>query len=329
MAKPSYKKEIIYEYLEKYPFSSSRALARIIAKENPLDFTENGARSQIQYYRDGHKGKETQFTRTEKTKKKYMAKNFTAPQSDYVETKPFIIPKLNNKILLLSDIHLPYHDVEALEVAINYGVKKGVNAVYLNGDTLDMYQASRYVKDRRNRDLGEELEMCRNFLKDLQEIFNCPIYYKIGNHEDRWENYLMVNAPELLGIADFKLDVLLKMAQYGVQLVESKQIAYAGDLAILHGHELTGGAYSAVNTAKGLFNKAKEYSIVGHHHQTSTHSENTLSGNSIVTWSVGCLAGLKPDYMPLNKWNHGFAYIETKDEEFHIENLRIKKGKIF
>jgi predicted phosphodiesterase len=329
MSKPTYKKEIIYEYLEKYPLASTRGLARIIAKENPLDFKETSARTALQYYRDGYKGKETAFTRSENTKKKYMAKSFKAPETDYEEKEPFIIPKLNNKILLLSDIHLPYHDVEALETAINYGINKGVNAVYLNGDTLDMYQGSRFVKDRRKRQLADELEMGRDFLKQLKEVFNCPIYYKIGNHEDRWEHYLMTNAPELLGIADFKLDTLLRFGEYGVQLVESKQLAYASGLAILHGHELTGGAYSPVNTAKGLFNKAKEHSIVGHHHQTSMHSENTISGKSIVTWSVGCLSGLKPDYMPYNKWNHGFAYIETDGDQFNLENNRIIKGKIY
>jgi hypothetical protein len=192
-----------------------------------------------------------------------------------------------------------------------------------------MYQGSRFVKDRRKRDLSYELEMGRDFLKEMQSIFQCPIYYKIGNHEARWEAYLMTHAPELLGIADFKLDTLLKFGEYGTQLVESKQLAYAGGLAILHGHELTGGAYSPVNTAKGLFNKAKEHSIVGHHHQTSMHSENTLSGKSIVTWSVGCLSGLKPDYMPYNKWNHGFAYIETEGKEFVIDNMRIIEGKVY
>jgi predicted phosphodiesterase len=324
-----YRQEIVLNYIKEYPLASTRSLARIISTDHSLDFTYEATRQMIRYYRDEHKGKKTEHTRSKQTRQNYMENKFTAPETDYQEQEPFIIPKLNNKILLLSDIHLPYHDIEALETAINWGLNKGVNAVYLNGDTLDMYQASRFVKDRRKRQLSDELEMGRDFLKQLQSVFNCPIYYKIGNHEERWERYLMTNAPELLGIADFKLQTLLKFAEYGVQLIDSKQLAYAGGLAILHGHELTGGAYSPVNTAKGLFNKAKEHSIVGHHHQTSMHSENTISGKSIVTWSVGCLSGLKPDYMPYNKWNHGFAYIETDGDEFNLQNNRIIKGKVY
>jgi len=324
-----YRQEIVLNYIKEYPLASTRSLARIISTDHSLDFTYEATRQMIRYYRDEHKGKKTEHTRSKQTRQNYMENKFTAPETDYQEQEPFIIPKLNNKMLLLSDIHLPYHDIEALETAINWGLNKGVNAVYLNGDTLDMYQASRFVKDRRKRQLSDELEMGRDFLKQLQEVFNCPIYYKIGNHEERWERYLMTNAPELLGIADFKLQTLLKFGEYGVQLIDSKQLAYAGGLAILHGHELTGGAYSPVNTAKGLFNKAKEHSIVGHHHQTSMHSENTISGKSIVTWSVGCLSGLKPDYMPYNKWNHGFAYIETDGDEFNLQNNRIIKGKVY
>ena len=41
-----------------------------------------------------------------------------------------------------------------------------------------------------------------------------------------------------------------------------------------------------------------------------------------------CLSELHPEYMPLNKWNHGFAWVELdnngKDYQFH--NKRIYKG---
>jgi len=78
---------------------------------------------------------------------------------------------------------LPYQDNKALELAINYGIEHKVNAVYLNGDTLDFYMASRFLKNPKLRDLAGELEMGREFLKLLQDTFKCPIYFKIGNHE--------------------------------------------------------------------------------------------------------------------------------------------------
>jgi hypothetical protein len=32
--------------------------------------------------------------------------------------------------------------------------------------------------------------------------------------------------------------------------------------------------------------------------------------------------------MPLNKWNHGFAFIEIDGEDFQVQNKRIYKGKV-
>ena len=38
--------------------------------------------------------------------------------------------------------------------------------------------------------------------------------------------------------------------------------------------------------------------------------------------------GLKPKYMPLNKWNWGFASILMEDEHFRVDNRKIINGRI-
>lgn len=331
----TYKADMVIEYCEKHPDMPTRTLARLIAEQNPLDFTVSGARIMVRYYRHEHdvrrtpKGKDTKhLKRSETQKKRHMAHKFEAPESDYKVIKPFKIPKGNNRILVLSDIHIPYHDIQALELAIDYGIKHKANAVYLNGDVMDCYQASRFIKDRRMRQLDEELELTRQFLKSLKAAIDAPIYYKLGNHEARWENYLRTNAPELLGIADFELKNVLRFGELGITEIKDKQISYAGGLAVLHGHEFGHSVFSPVNPARGLYLRAKDSSVIGHHHQTSEHSEKSLDGSVVKTWSVGCLCGLQPEYMPYNKWNHGFAFIETEGKEYEIDNLSIINGKI-
>lgn len=330
----TYKKDIVISYLEKYPNASTQALARIIFKENPLDFkTVEGVRGNIRRYRGelgNHSSPHTkEFYRDEKTKKQFMKKTFDLPQSDYEKTEPFYIPKGQNNILVLSDIHIPYQDNKALELAINYGIENKVNAIYLNGDTIDMYQGSRFIKDRRLRDLAGELELTRQFLKTLKDTFNCPIYFKIGNHEKRWEDYLRMKAPELLGIDDFKLEQILRFREFGVNLIKDRQIGYAGKLPILHGHEWFAGFAPPVNPARGLFLKAKESCLIGHHHTTSEHTEKSLGGKITTCWSTGCLSGLEPEYNPFNKYNHGFAHVKVdKDGSYEVKNIRIIDYKI-
>ena len=54
-----------------------------------------------------------------------------------------------------------------------------------------------------------------------------------------------------------------------------------------------------------------------------------MDGNVVTTYSIGALCGLAPDYLPYNKWNHGFATIETDlDGEYEFRNLRISDGKV-
>lgn len=330
MAKKYYS-DIVIEYIKKFPNATTTGLARKILNENPLDFTSlENVRSMVRDYR-GERKKTTHKTvisrRTDEQKRMAMANKL--PESDYTKIEPFTLPKGQNNILILSDIHLPYHDVKALELAIEYGLEHKINCVYLNGDTLDFYQCSRFIKDRRLRDFAGEIEMGREFLRILKETFDCPIYFKIGNHEKRYEDYLMLRAPELLGVDDFKLAQLLRFGELGVHLIEDKQIAYAGKLAILHGHEWHGGFSPPVNPAKTLYGKAKEETLVGHHHRTSEHMEKHLSGIITTTYTMGCLAGIKPSYNPYNNYNHGFAHIKvSKNGNYKIYNKKIIDYKI-
>lgn len=330
----TYKKHLALELLERMPQATTMALSRILLKENPLDFNSlDATRAIIRRYRGEHGKMNSTVSqagvRTKEEIQAVMKHDFILPESDYEATQPFIIPKGQNNILVLSDIHIPYQDNKALELALQYGLDNNINAVYLNGDTIDMYQGSRFIKDRRLRDLAGELELTRQFLLMLQTTFKCPIYFKIGNHEKRWEDYLKLKAPELLGIDDFKLEQILRFREFGVTLIKDRQIGYAGKLPILHGHEWFAGFAPPVNPARGLFLKAKESCIIGHHHTTSEHTEKSLGGKITTCWSTGCLSGLEPEYNPFNKYNHGFAHVKTdKNRDYEVKNIRIIDYKI-
>lgn len=334
----SYKSGLVKEYLEKYSSSTTMAIARMLVNDFPSDFKSfESARGLVRYHRGESTGggKEHKYkvknplsVRTEEERKMAMSK-FNLPESDYEKTEPFVIPRLNDRGVIFNDIHLPYQDNDALETAINFAIDFKPNFIYLNGDTMDMYQASRYVKDIRLRNLAGEIEMTRQFLRDLKETFNCPVYFKIGNHEDRWEIYLRSNAPELLGIEDFELKNVLRLGELGVELVKSKQIAKIGKMTLAHGHEFGHSVFSPVNAARGLYMRAKIDCAIGHHHVTSEHAEKDMGGNVVSTFSIGSLCGLSPDYLPYNRWNHGFATITTEPNgDYDFRNYKIIDGKV-
>lgn len=312
----------------------SKTLAsKIYSENNELFKNLEDVRSRVRYYR-GQYGSDSRSNATHQTKaaehatKLNIANPFFLPESDEDFWEPYYLPK-KIKALVLSDIHLPYHNINSLTAAFEQGQKEGVNCVILNGDTLDFHGLSRYEKDPKKRSLSEELDIGRAFMKSLKKAFNMPIYFKIGNHEERFESYLRIKAPELLNISEFQIDVLLRFGENGVQLITDKRIIKAGNLNIMHGHEFGRSVFSPVNPARGYYTRAKTNVICGHNHQTSEHTESDLNGKITTSWSTGCLSELHPQYMPINKWNHGFAIVETwEDGSFEVDNFKVIKGKV-
>jgi hypothetical protein len=125
------------------------------------------------------------------------------------------------------------------------------------------------------------------------------------------------------------LESILHLKQLNITFIQDKQIVQMGKLIAVHGHEFGQSMFSPVNIARGLYLRAKDNAICGHHHQTSEHTEPNINGKVTTCWSVACLCELHPDYMPINKFTHGFAHVKVFDnEEFEVSNYRIVNGKI-
>jgi predicted phosphodiesterase len=319
------KSELVKQYVEKFPDHGNRTIALLVIKENPNLFTSiDSARSCVRYVR-GNNGKQDRAKRKNKSevfKPNGKAGEYKIPKS--LTPKKRIVRIPDGKTLILSDIHLPYHDVEALECALDHG--HDADNVILNGDTVDFYATSRWDTDPNHRDLAGELQASRQFLLHLRERFpTANIYFKIGNHEERWEKYLWRKAPELCGVPDFKMEKLLNFEDLDIQEIGGRQLTKAGGLWILHGHEFF-NTFDPVNFARTLQVKTGVCTIAGHKHKSSQHSVKSMDGDTIACWSMGCLCDLEPDYMPVNQWNLGFAEVTHKGKKFDVNNYRIIDG---
>lgn len=320
------KVDVVRKYVEKFPEHGNRTLASLVQKENPNLFpTLEAARCSVRYVR-GNSGKtQGRKGRASHPKPNGKAGEYKIPKS--LTPKKRIVRIPDGKTLLLSDIHLPYHDVEALECALEHG--HDADNIILNGDTVDFYATSRWDTDPNHRDLAGELQAARQFLMHLRERFPVAnIYFKIGNHEERWEKFLWRKAPELCGVPDFKMEKLLRFEDLDIQEIGGRQLTKAGGLWVLHGHEFF-NTFDPVNFARTLQVKTGVCTIAGHKHKSSQHSVKSMDGDTIACWSVGCLCDLEPDYMPVNQWNLGFAEITHKGKKFDVNNYRIIDGEAY
>ena len=316
--------ELVLEYLKTYQTLPSRRIAAILLRDYPELFsTFDQARDMTRYYR-GTRANGSGYVVT-----KNYTPQFSAPEPETEEILPLVLDYNSAPIMLGGDCHIPYHDQDALEIFIDRTIELKAKTLVLAGDWLDFYQLSRFDRNPTHRCVASELETFKQVLLAIRNALpETAIYFKCGNHEERYEKYLMVHASALFGVPEFQLQNLLGLDQLKIGYVDSVQVIKFRQLAIIHGHEYRYAISNPVNPARGLALRAKKSALCFHHHQTSEHSSRNIDGETTTTWSAGCLCNLKPRYAPLNEWNHGFTEVHDDNGMFVVRNRRIINYKL-
>jgi predicted phosphodiesterase len=320
------KHEIIREYLIRFPDHADLTMAKKIYAENPLVWKS------IETVRGGIRairGKNGSGKYTDKSlfvKPTFNYNPYKLPDTEEKIRLPYILPKADNNILLISDLHIPYHNISAITAALKYGQEAKVNTIIINGDLIDFYQMSRFERDPRKRSAKFEFDSTKEFLVILRKTFkNAQIYWVKGNHDVRYEHWLMAKAPEVFDDPYYKLEERLKLNEQRIILIDDKTILKAGKLNIHHGHLFFRGFGSPISPAKTVYDKSFEDTICSHVHKKTEFSKVSLSGKLITCYTTGCLCELSPDYAPFgNSYVHGFAHIKVKDSgDFDLKNMTI------
>ena len=320
--------KVARQYREKYGWEMpTLKLARIMYADNKLLFPSlEKARSRLRWI-EGKMGERSRRMKTNITLPERSRSPYKLPEAEEFGYEPYIIDA--KKLLVMSDVHLPYHDVPAISAAIEFAQNEDIDAILLNGDTLDFYSLSRFIRDPKARSFAHELLIFQQFIEALGQAFpDAKVYIKLGNHDERYQHYLWTKAGELDGVEEFELKNIIKKRAPEAEVIGDKRIIKLGALNVLHGHEFGQSIFSPVNVARGLFLRGKVSAMQGHNHQTSEHTESNMNGEITTTYSVGCLCNLTPGYLPINKWNHGFAIVDVNGQDFHVRNYRIHKGQV-
>jgi len=326
------KADIARKYRTKHPDMPTRKLTRIMYNANKLTFKDmEAARFSLRYIEGKTGSSKKKFVKnTPFVKEDPRPVNpYNLPASDETDFKPFVFSG-HKKIGILSDIHVPYHNIPALTAAIQYLKKEKIDGLLLNGDTIDCHRLSRFIKDPKKRNFKLELDTFKAVFDVLEKQLKCKIYFKLGNHEIRYQHFLYEKASEIAGIEEFEFENIIKARARGIQMIGDKTVMKLNGLNGIHGHEYIGGISAPVNVARGLYLRGKVSAFQGHNHATSEHSETDMNGKIVTTWSIGCLSELHPDYMPLNRWNHGFGlvYLDPNGVDYEFKNKRIFNGKV-
>jgi hypothetical protein len=318
-----------------YKGTTSKALSRIAYKKYKKSFKSlDQAYSMVRYYR-GESGK---LNRKLMSKNSLAVKNvpnydelYPVPESMTVPRGRWSLPKSIKRVMLIGDLHSPFHDKKAIQAAYSDAKARKVDAVFINGDLIDFHGLSFHERDPDRRiPISEELEVTRELLKGMRKVFKgIPIYYIPGNHERRLERYLIGKAADLLGVEEFRLDVLLKLGEIGIEYIPYRTKTYFGKLLVDHGDRMIGTG--GVNPARNARLKYKRSVIVNHFHKLTVDSGKIYDGEVLTCWSNGCLCELEPGYMEINEHVHGFCYVDMIDQNggFSVTQKQIINGKIY
>lgn len=309
-------------------------LARIVYADNNLFFKNVERCYTLLRYIEGKLGVKNRqkVKNTEFYMKERRSDNpYKLPESYEEKREPYILPVCCNNILLISDLHIPYHNIDAITIALDYGKKEKVNTIFINGDLIDCHSVSKFESDPKKRSIKEEFDATKQFLVQLRKSFpKASIYWLKGNHCIRWEKFLYQKVREIWDDDYFFLEERLELNKIKVMILDDKVLVKAGKLSITHGHHIFKGAFTPVNPSRGAFLRAKQSLIVGHLHRPSHHPETDLDGKIISCWSTGCLCELRADYSPLvGNTMHGFAHILiAKNGDYTVKNYSIINGKL-
>ncbi len=322
--------ELAAALCRKFPKTPSRTIAKRLLSDNTESFSNlEDARKWIRMARLQSGPKMVRHVAPQNRVPKAAGKSGWKPECPPSIAEPWepVVLPMPARVLSLSDVHLPFHDRRAVEAAVEYGKAINPTVVLLNGDIADFFTVSRFLKDPRQRNLKLELDTVKEFLSWIRGQFpRAKLYYKLGNHEERWNHWLWTHAPEICDLAEVQLKELLKFDKFRIVEVGDNPIL-AGRLPILHGHEFgKSGIAAPVNPARGAFLRTLHSCLVGHLHRTSTHCEPDMFKSETTTWSQGCLCALSAEYARINKWNHGACNIEVaRDGQFNVHNFRLNK----
>jgi predicted phosphodiesterase len=334
MAEPTPRQKAVAAILKKFPQAGHRTLAKRLHDDNPALFTSvENARSLLRTATGNHgdaKRKEVRTVAMDRPPRK-PGEHPPLPKSEAKPWEPYVLEC--KRCLVLSDLHLPWHDSVALEAALAYGEQFQPDAILINGDLLDAYSLSRFDKDPTKPKIAYELECCKQFFAHLRSRFpDTNIVWREGNHDYRMEQYLMANAPlffEIEGARDV-WHTAAGIPQHGVKYVREQRPVMLGELMVLHGHEQGKGIANPVNPARGAFMRMLSCVLIGHSHRQSEHTERTADGKVIACWSTGALCGLWPDYAKINRWSSGFATVLVEPSgEYEVRLHRIIDGKVY
>ena len=220
------------------------------------------------------------------------------------------------KIVVISDLQVPYHDERAVRNVASFIRRFKPDQVITIGDEIDLPQISRWTEGTPGwfeQTLGSDRDATVEILWDLQVTDMIR-----SNHTDRLYNVIMKKIPAFLALPELKFEKFMKLDELGIKF-HRKPLEFAPDWIAIHGDE------GSVKPTPGLtaLDAARKHGknvVCGHTHRAGqsafTEASGGVLGRILRGVEVGNLMDFKKaGYMKgTGNWQQAFAvfYVDKK-----------------
>ena len=233
-------------------------------------------------------------------------------------------------IAVLSDIHFPHEDPDAMRLARTIIQEAKPDVVVINGDAVDFFGISRYpVSPLRRAHFAEEVAYARDALAKLKQSFAPDAHwvYLEGNHELRMKMFLWRRAPELAGLIG--VEDQLHLPQLGMTFLHepeepARRFEFSAPqvkisrLFVSHGDQIRLGP-ATINVARSMFLRLLRPMLIGHWHRKDVYLQTDYVGETSGCWVQGCLAKPRPHWDTGRIWGQGMSIIFASQEHFEVD----------
>jgi predicted phosphodiesterase len=219
------------------------------------------------------------------------------------------------RVAVLSDIHYPYEDDKACEVADMFLEEWKPDILVYNGDVADCYAVSAYDKSiDKKMNIQEELDYTHDKLLERKNRLTSvqTTYMLVGNHETRLNRLINKNAQALMALRGLTIDECLKLRELDIEFIPHSQELEIGKLMFTHGHLIR---KHAGNSARGHYEQYGCSVLVGHCHRLSQGWKRNKFGNHAFIEN-GTLCDFDVEYARYPDWQHGFTTLEFDGDDF-------------
>ena len=257
------------------------------------------------------------------------------PYFTSLKEKPLVIvPSVDDKeetsMVITSDWHIPFHDVEALKVFINFLYEYQPDELILNGNINDCGAFSTHPKMREIAQTFRTAKQEREYWFPIAELLrdvlpDSKITYIGSQCHEGWIDNWTALSPILIEDENYTIKNWFKLDDFGIDYVPEVYDPLGNKkILITHG---TVARSKGGNSAYATMEQEGTSIIQGHTHRLAQVFKTTSVGETVAI-EGGCLCQRTPWYHLKGRrlmmdWQQGFVLLNAKDNSFSTSCIPI------